>query len=202
MRRIVLVVLMFAFCIMFVACGEKSTYEPGLWYDSTFSSSWIGIRYKLPEGTHKKTDDDTLARRYLYSGVFYGDKDEPTVKDLEEVVTIEMCAYNFEHNSFVWVMSEEIPDESLTVDDFIDEYIDIISNDIANVNYIEDKESVTVAGIDWRFVKLKYYGMGVYEYQYIYIMQKENRMNYIILECIGNDGEEAVPYLLGGLSAY
>lgn len=201
-RRSFSIILLIVLCMMFVACGAKSTYEPGVWYDSTFSSKWIGIRYKLPEGVNKKTDDNTLARRYLYSGVFYGDNDEPTVKDLEDVVTIEMCGYYLEGNSFIWVMSEEIPNDSLTLDDFVDEYIEIISNPVVNVSVLDEKDSVMLAGMDWKYVNIKYSGMGVHQYQHLYITQKENRVNYILVECIEDEGEEIVPYLFGGLSAY
>ncbi len=203
MKRTFLILCIMIVMLMVVGCEEESTYQPGMWQDdTTYSSSWMGIIYRLPDKVYKITSDDIWARRYLYSGVFYGDDDEPTVKDLEEVVTIEICGYYMAENSYIWITSEEIPEANLTLDDFVDEYFEIISNPIVDIKVLDEQDSVTVAGRDYRFIKYVYSGMGVKQYHYLYITQQENRVNYILIEAIGNDGEESVPYLLNGLSAY
>lgn len=202
-HKIILVATFIVLIMLFTACEEKSTYQPGSWpSDDTYASSWLELMYKLPDNVYKITDEKTWGRRYLYSGVFYGDKDEPYVVDLEEVVTIEMCAYYVDENSYIWITSEEIPDENLTLDDFVDEYMEIISSPIMDIKVVEEKDSVTVAGKDYRFIKYIYSGFGSRQYHYMYITQQENRVNYILIEAVGNDGEEAVPYLLSGFSAY
>lgn len=202
-RKIISVIIAITMVILLVGCGEKSTYQPGSWpSEDSYTSNWMGLIYKLPDNVQKVTSDHTWGRRYLYSGVFYGDKDEPTVNDLEEVVTIEMCGYYLDENSYIWITSEEIPDESLTLDDFIDEYMEIISSPIADIQVLEEKESVTVAGTDYRFIKYKYSGMGINQYHYMYFTQQENRVNYILIEAVGNDGEKSVPYLLSGFSEF
>ncbi len=202
-RKIISVLIAIITVILLAGCGEKSTYQSGSWpSEDSYTSNWMGLIYKLPDNVRKITSDDTWARRYLYSGVFYGDEDEPTVKDLEEVVTIEMCAYYLDENSYIWITSEEIPDESLTLDDFIDEYMEIISSPIVDIEVLEEKDSVTVAGTDYRFIKYKYSGMGINQYHYMYFTQQENRVNYILIEAVGNDGEKSVPHLLSGFSEF
>ncbi|MBQ3036088.1 MAG: hypothetical protein IJD31_04070, partial [Lachnospiraceae bacterium] len=71
-----------------------------------------------------------------------------------------------------------------------------------DIQVLEEKESVTVAGTDYRFIKYKYSGMGINQYHYMYFTQQENRVNYILIEAVGNDGEKSVPYLLSGFSEF
>ncbi len=201
-RKITALLLCIMTVLTLVGCGEKSTYDPGSWSGDVYMSSWLGISYRLPDGVTKVTDDNMFARRFLYSGAFYGESGEPTVKDLEDVVTIEMGAYYFMESYSIWIVTEEIPDDSLTVDDWIDEYVSWISTPIAEYSVISDTPDVAIGEQTFREVKLYTASIGVRLYQDLYITQKEDRICYILVEYGGEKEEETVPLLMSGLTTF
>lgn len=198
-KRIFVITMCFILLFTMFGCGEESTYQSGSWYEDQFMSSWTGLYYTLPDGVKQVTDESMTANRYLYSGVFYGESDEPTVKDLEDVVTIEMGAYYLNETYSIWIMTEEIPNDTLTVDDWIDEYVEQISNTVAEYKVNSRDGEATINGETYREVKLSASAMGVHMYQDLYIRQKENRMVYVLVVYAGQFKEDAQPLLMSGL---
>lgn len=193
-------------CVMMVlnliACGEESTYDPGSWNDDLYVSNWLGLKYRLPDNVYKITDDEVYGRRFLYSGVFYGESDEPDVADLEDVVTIEMGAYYLMDSYAIWIVTEEIPDDDLTIDDWIDEYMEMISNEVITFTITSDTPDVAIGDQTFREVKLHSSAMGVHLYQDIYITQKEGRIVYILVEYGGQMKDDASEKLMSGLNTF
>ena len=48
----------------------------------------------------------------------------------------------------------------------------ILKEDVNYEEVLEEKESVIVAGTDYRFIKYKYSGMGINQYHYMYFTQQ------------------------------
>lgn len=202
-RKVLTILLCITMLVTFLGCGSKSTYEPGMWIDGHYTSPWLGLRYDLKGGVQQITSDEDYGRRFLYSGVFYGDSDEPSVKDLEDVVTIEMGAYYFATSYAIWIVTEEIPDDTLTIDDWLNEYLEWINmGGIITYSITSDTPNVTIGNQTFREVKLYASSMGVGLHQDLYITQQEDRIVYILLEYGNQLEDEAVPLLMSGLSTY
>lgn len=203
MKRKLLTLFICAMMVLnLIACGEESTYDPGSWNEDLYVSNWLGLKYRLPDNVYKITDDEVYGRRFLYSGVFYGESDEPDVADLEDVVTIEMGACYLMDSYAIWIVTEEIPDDDLTIDDWIDEYMEMISNEVITFTITSDTPDVAIGDQTFREVKLHSSAMGVHLYQDIYITQKEGRIVYILVEYGGQMKDDAPEKLMSGLNTF
>lgn len=199
-RRILLDLICMMLVMSLTGCGSKSTYEPGAWAESRYTSSWLGFTYELPEDVSIITDDKLYANRYLFSGAFYDDSDEEYVRDLDEVVTIEMGVSCMGSRNKLWIITEKMPDDELTIDDFVDEYVKMVSGVMAEYEVVSDKDGVVIGNQTFREVKLSGDLAGVSNYQDLYITQKEDRIIYILIEYSSTDKDVWVPKLLSGLS--
>ena len=126
-------------------------YSMGSWNGNTYSNSFLGFKFTLPNGWQKYSNDQISS---LYAGVLDNNKDlfnldtEELKNAINQSSVFYVFAYNPNTGSNIQIMSEK-PAYDVTVDQYIEAVKSGLST-MTNINYSNLQTSKkTIGGVDF-----------------------------------------------------